>query len=376
MKMKLNVPALLCAALLLAGCASSLTDPETATPLTVSTAADMAAEYSAIRASEMAAPDENLINLDAQTSAALLAEYDAADETARAIDALVRSGEDIVVEDLGDGTVKVTRTWSVDDETTIKNVVVRPTKPLASDTGFVNGELTQNGSEQRFVNDVKTADMTVTIVWKLENESVYRYRLAREGEKFKLNGAFTANTVSEWDSLGALVSKTVSYVKPNLDGIPTVRTFTFTEVEIDGQTWRKIVSSDQAGYAIIKSTSPRIVEYYEDDGMLRLVVTHERVAGSGIVITREYWNNDSLVRTVTGSMRVSTTDGVITMKRSIGDKTFIATLEETDTGYLVTRDGVGYSVTFNADGTVTVQTDTSAWLVEYAADGSAVVTAL
>ncbi len=355
----------------LSGCTSAL-NGSGASEDNIALAAGIASDFAVMRASEMSSGNESLLSSDSQTMSAVLAEYEASSETARAL----QSGEDVTVEDLGDGTVRITRTWSIDDDEVVKNVVVRPVKPKADDPLFTNGELSQSGSEQRFVNDVKISDMTLTIVWKTDGTDAYRYHLVREGEKFKLNGAFTARTDSEWDASGALVQETVSYVKTDADGSPVARTFVFTEVTIDGIAYRKIVSSDRDGWAIVKSRNPRVVEYYDASGEKRLVVTHERVPLSGIAITRDYWKDGVLVRTESGTMRVSTSGGVMTMKKTVGGVTVTAAIEETGSGYTVTRNGVSYAVTFNPDGTVTVRTSSASFLVTFLANGETTITEL
>lgn len=372
-KLRLALP-IIAAALLFAACS---------TPgLANDTAADIAAvlsDYAAYRDANMTdASEDSVLSLDSQVAADVHARADALDESAKAFN--VGVDETVVVVDNGDGTVTVTRSWSVDEGAEMKLVVERPKKPESGDPSWTLDDasglflIVANATEERFVNDVKVSSAALTITWAKSVDTVYRYKLLREGETLKPAGTVAVRTLAEWSMDGKLVLKTVTYVKVGTDGMPVERSFTVESVVIDGTVYRKITTEDRDGYAIVKSQKPRVVEYYDAADRLVLVVTHERVTGLGIVITREWYENGAVVRTVEGSMRISVSDdGVVTIKREFGDRKVETSVEETENGYLVTRDGVEYSIS-SSGGITTIANGSGTWTVEWSPDGEAIVT--
>jgi hypothetical protein len=338
-------------------------------------AIDLAAaveDYKAYRSADLSDPAED-VALSADSQAEAEASRAAADfeASAKAIE-----GYGVTVVDNGDGTVTVTREAIIDDQTTLKFVLTRPKRPLPDDVRWDGGavtEIVESATETRYVNDVSIGEADITVTWKLEAGSVYRYRMLRQGETLKPAGTIAVSTETEWVPDGTLVSKTVTYTGVGRDGSIVTRTFSVESVEIGGVSYRKLTSEDRDGYAIVKSYSPRIVEYYRPDDTLFLIVTHERVIGTGIVVTRVWYHNGAPVRTVEGTIRIQAAGGVVTMIREIGGRRAEITIEETESGYMVTRGDSSYTISMDS-GVVTIVTADGEWTVTYGADGEAIVT--
>ncbi len=336
--------------------------------------ANVLGDFTAYRDADISSPsEETLLGFDSQADAAALeANVEAFDESSKALGD--GTGDSVDVVENADGTVTVTRSWSVDDGVIMKIVVTRGKKPALGDVRWIDDLIVDAASETRYVNDSRVSDASLSITWSKAGGTVFRYKLSRSGETLKPAGVVAVNTEAQWSADGTLVVKKVCYVAVGKDGLPVEKSFTVETIEIDGTAYKKISTEDREGYAIVKSQKPRLVEYYDDTGSLCLVVRHERIGGQGIVITRDWYENGIAIRTSTGSMRISVgDDGVVSIKRVFGRRTVITTIEETEGAYLVTRNGIAYSITLSL-GIATIVSDTGTWTVEWSADGTAVIT--
>jgi len=291
-------------------------------------------------------------------------------------------------EDLGDGTERITRTWTRWNGVAMKSVAIRMKAPATDDARWASGDIVdEDATETLYAGDLvnPVSEASLTITWKNEAGTVFVSSVFREGERIRVNGDFV-RTFTEWDADRRVVSMRVEYLR--VGQTVSARTIEYSYTYIDGvvvpsEIRMEIEGAD--GYALIFSVvDPRIVEWYRDadgDGDYEKVLKIEKVRNP---VTRElemirtsYTADGSVAGTSTVSAKVVVEDGQIRIvKTRANGSVYRIAVTETADGYTVDRNGTVYTVAVADDSSMTITADGASWFVEADENGAWVVTRL
>ena len=285
------------------------------------------------------------------------------DFVSRALEDALPSGK--TEEDLGDGRIRITRTWTSWNGIGMKSVMTRMKKPAELDTRWPEDIVDTGATEELFagdlINPVATARLTIT--WRKEETNIYVYSILREGERLKANGDFVT-TYTEWDSSLRIMVRKVEYLRVGENvAAKTIRyTYSYNGTEVVPAEIRFTVDGIE-GYGLILSVAdPRVLELYknmDDDPEEERFMRIERVRNTetGVLeTTRIRYNADgteqarNMVR-----VRVRVENGVVTVVRELPNgRYFRITITETADGYSIDRNGTVYTVVVNSDGSLLI----------------------
>ena len=306
------------------------------------------------------------------------------DAVARGLDDYGPSAK--TIEDLGNGTERITRTWTRWNGVDMKSVAVRMKKPAAADDwssgSIVDAAATETLYAGDLVNPVSEAELTIT--WKkAADATVYLYSVVRDGERIKANGDFV-KTFTAWDVAHRVASRRVEYLRVGQTVSARSIDYAYTyagDAIMPSEIRMETEGAD--GYALILSVAdPRIVEWYSDldgDGDFEKARRVEKVRDPDtreLGITRTAYAADgSETGTSTASARVVVEDGQIRVVRTRADgSVYRVTITETVDGYSIDRNGVVYAVTVDDDGSMTIAGPSASWFAEQDDGGAWIVT--
>lgn len=352
-----------------------------ATDDSVAELAASVAAYDISRTLDSAAETEYGLDASLSTSAG-----QADDAAARAVDDLAASAR--TVEDLGDGTERITRTWTRWNGVEMKSVAVRMKKPAAAAARWAAGDIVDAAAAETLyagdlVNPVSEASLTIT--WRNDSGTVFVCSVFRDGERIRANGDFV-RTLTEWDADRRVVSKRAEYLR--VGQAVSARTIDYTyayEGDSIVPSEIRMETEGVAGYALILSVvDPRVVEWYRDldgDGdyekALRVEKARDMVTRELDITRTAYAVDGSVAGTATVSARVIVEDGQIRVVRTRADgSTYRVIVTETADGYTIDRNGAVYSVTMEDDGSMTIDGSRGSWHVEQDDGGAWVVARL
>jgi hypothetical protein len=290
------------------------------------------------------------------------------------------------VEDLGDGTERITRTWTRWNGVAMKSVAVRMIKPASDDARWASGDIVdEDATETLYAGDLvnPVSEASLTITWKNEAGTVFVYSVLRDGERIRVNGDFV-RTFTMWDADHRVVSRRVEYLR--IGQTVSARTIDYSyaytgDAVVPSEIRMEIEGAD--GYALILSVAdPRIVEWYRDldgDGDHELALRIEKVRNP---VTREleitrtsYAADGSVAGTSTVSARVVVEEGQIRVVRPRANgSVYRVVVTETADGYTVDRNGTIYDVSIAESGSLTITGPNGSWLAEQDSSGAWVVT--
>ncbi len=287
-----------------------------------------------------------------------------------------------------DDSLTVTRTYDIWSGAQRTDKIIRPRKPKADWTAW-NGDLyVQDGIQiTSFINGVKVSEGTMSITWRKNGDQVSLAEIVKETHRIGRNGAIVKiDTVIDENGLW---TKTKYRIKVTSSGNLVVHKFTYEEFTgADGQVYTKIVRDDGSYAVIIQKKNPRIMKYYNADGILKMKVTETRDKSTGdLSVVKEIYDADgNLIATKNISFQYKYTgDEVVVTKTFDNGKQVTMTVQESDEGFIVNRNGFIYNVKFNEGNvaiydqnsnliaTVTFNSDGS-WTVIYADSSKAPVT--
>lgn len=311
------------------------------------------------------------------------------------LDAISRAYDDYASgtkteEDLGDGRIKITKTWTSWNGIAMKSEVIRLQKPEVTDNNWdVDGKIVDSAATETLyagdlVNPVSTAQLTIT--WrKTYDNNVYMFSMLKQGERIKANGDFV-RTYTEWDNLKRIVAKRVEYLRIGATvAEKTIRyTYTYLNENTIPDEIRFTVDGVEGYGLVLHISDPRILELYKDrneDGLdekcMRIERERDYTTGE-YVTTRIRYNADGTEQSrVTVRARIRVVNGEVTLVRTLpnGD-TLNITIIETADGYNIDRNGEFYTVTVKDDGSLIIINNTGAWQAVPGADGSWEITQL
>lgn len=292
------------------------------------------------------------------------------------------------VEDLGDGTERITRTWTRWNGVEMKSVAVRMKKPASDDARWASGDIIDDeATETLYAGDLvnPVSEATLTITWKNDAGTVFVYSVLRDGERIRANGDFV-RTFTAWDADRRVVSKRAEYLR--VGQTVSARTIDYTysyegDSVVPSEIRMEVEGAD--GYALILSVvDPRVVEWYRDldgDGDYEKALKVEKVRNlttRELEITRTAYAADgSVTGTSTVNAKVVVEDGQIRIVRTRADgSAYRVVVTETADGYSIDRNGAVYTVTVAEDGSMTVTGPNGSWFVEQDDGGAWIVTKL
>lgn len=276
---------------------------------------------------------------------------------------ITRQVDDMDTSTPTDDVVTVTRTEDYGFEADRIRILVRPLKPTTSAEwdSYSVGEtvhgwaedpvnsITQNGTIENLLGDVGISSGEVEATWAREGEVIFAEQIVRE----------TSNVVRPNVVHRSIVSQTVDGEtsitrEREVDG-EVVHSFTVEPYEDPdtGDILTKIVRDD-GGYAIVRQRgnragTPRIVEYYNTDDVLVMIVEERSVFAAGTVeSTRTFYGPDGEVtgtRVVTYSINyMEGEEDSVQVTRTVNGRTRIVTITESGEVYVVTMGGESYRI--------------------------------
>ena len=284
-------------------------------------------------------------------------------------------------EDTEDDTVTVTRSFDIWNGAAEKmEKIVRPRRPELSWSSWNGDTLVWTGEVTSFVDGVKIEEGTITVTWAKDEENIWVTQVVKEWQRLDRNGVVEKLVVSVEED--GSQTKTKYRIRLTQDGEIIVHSFTYVDIEEEGQIYMKIIRDDRS-YAIIRQKGnprigePRITEYYTPYDILRLRVTETRDGRTAHVV-QEFFNDDG---ELISTRRLDITfqflgDQIIITKTFEDGSEQHVLIEETADGYLVNRNGFVFTVKFTIDGiefysragewigTVTLNDD-GTWTVTY-----------
>lgn len=314
-------------------------------------------------------------------------------EPSLSVDAAYRGAEDLsasarLVEDLGDGIVRVTHEWTRWNGMAMKRVAVRMGEPAADDARWAAGDIVdEDATEALYAGDLinPVSEASLTITWKNEAGTVFVYSVLRDGERIRVNGDFV-RTFTMRDADRRVVSRRVEYLRIGQTVSARTIDYSYTyrgDAVVPSEIRMEIEGAD--GYALILSAAdPRIVEWYRDadgDGDYEKALRVEKVRNP---VTREleitrtaYAADGSIAGTSSVSARVVVEDGQIRIVRTRANGSlYRVVVTETADGYTVDRNGTVYTVAVADDGSMTITADGASWFADQDENGAWVVTGL
>ncbi|NOY08887.1 MAG: hypothetical protein GXP33_08600 [Spirochaetes bacterium] len=273
-----------------------------------------------------------------------------------------------------DDSLTVTRTYDIWSGAERTDKIIRPKKPKA-DWAAWNGDLyVQDGIQiTSFINGVKVSEGTMSITWRKSGTQVSLAEIVKETHRIGRDGAIVkVDTVIDENGLW---TKTKYRIKVTSSGNLVVHKFTYEEFTgADGQVYTKIVRDDGSYAVIVQKKNPRITEYYNADGILKVKVTETRDKSTGdLSVVKEIYDADgNLVATKNVSFQYKFLgDEVVVTKTFDNGKQVTMTIQESDEGFTVNRNGFVYNIKFNAGNVAIYDQDSNLIAtVTFNADGS------
>lgn len=308
-------------------------------------------------------------------------------------DAAYRGIEDLsasarLVEDLGDGTVRVTREWVRWNGVAMKRVAVRMKEPALDDIRWASGNIVDaDATEELYMADLANpvSSARLTITWKKVDATVFVYSLLRDGERLRVNGDFV-KTFTEWNADERIVNRRVEYLRIGASVAARTVTYAYTYEAGNVEPVQIRMAVDGVdGYALVLSVAdPRIMEWYRDvDGngtvekVLRIEKTRDPDSRELQISRTTYAADGSILSTTSTTAKVTVVDGVIKVVRTRANGTvYRISVAETADGYSVDRNGTIYTIAVAEDGSMTITADGASWFVEADENGAWVVTRL
>jgi len=301
------------------------------------------------------------------------------DSVSRALEDALPSAK--TEEDLGDGRLRITRTWTSWNGIAMKSIMIRMKKPSELDSRWPADIVDDKATEELYAGDLfnPIATVKLTITWRKQETNIYIYSILREGERLKLNGDFV-RTYTEWDSSARITSRRVEYLRiGETVSAKTIRyTYTYNGTEQVPAEIRFTIDGVEGYGLIISVADPRILELYknmDDDPEEERFMRIERVRNpeTGILeTTRIRYNADGTeqARNMV-QVRVRVENGVVTVVRELPNgKYHKITITETADGYIVDRNGRVYTVVVNNDSSLLITSASGTWLAVKNADGT------
>lgn len=198
-------------------------------------------------------------------------------------------------DDPEDDEIKITRVFERRSGETMTEILLRPLKPRFDWTSWdENNQIIQTGSTEVYLEDIKIKWGTLTALWQRTDTDVYLARLVREMDGVGRQGIIH-RTISEWDADG-LETRTQIRIRLSQQEEIIVHTLTFTDVDIDGVRYTKIIREDGAYVLVRKEVvpgDPRIVEHYDSNEVLRMRDTITIDAETRVkTVVRQYFDED------------------------------------------------------------------------------------
>ena len=277
-----------------------------------------------------------------------------------------------------DDTVTVTRTYDIWAGAQKQDKIVRPKKPGLDWAGWQDGLFVQKDiSITSFINGVKVSEGTMDVTWRQNGSDVNLAEIVKETHRIDRNGVVVkVDTVIDTDGLQ---TKTKYRIKVTASGDIVVHKFTYEEfIGDDGQVYTKIVRDDGSYAVILQKKNPRITEYYTAEGTLRMRVTETRDKSTGelSVVKEMYDASGNLIATKNVSFQYKFLGDVVVITKIFDNgKKLTMTVQESDEGYTVNRNGFVYSVKFEGSDVLIYDADSNLIAtVTFNSDGSLTVT--
>lgn len=261
-----------------------------------------------------------------------------------------------------DDTVTVTRTYDIWAGAQKMDKIVRPKKPGLDWDGWQDGLFVQKDiTVTSFINGVKVSEGTMDITWRQNGSSVTLAEIVKETHRIDRNGVVVkVDTVIDENGLQ---TKTKYRIKVTTSGDIVVHKFTYEEFTgDDGQIYTKIVRDDGSYAVILQKKNPRITEYYTTEGILRMKVTETRDKSTGeLSVVKEFYDaSGKLVNTKNVSFQYKFLgDEVVITKTFDNGKQLTMTVQESDEGYTVNRNGFVYNVKFDGSDVLIYDADSN-----------------
>jgi hypothetical protein len=288
--------------------------------------------------------------------------------------------------DTEDDVVSMTRTYDIwDGEAEKVEKITRPRIPETDWSSWEGDTLEWQGDVDFFVDGVKVKSGTLSVTWKKTDgggspppeEEVYVSKIVIELERIDKRGIIEKHVIIVNED-GSREETKYRVVVTNGEEV-VVHTLIFTEIEEGGEVYTKIIKDD-GSYTIVRNVwDPRIAEYYTPDDILRIITTEIR-EGKNLFVEKEFFNDDGeLIETRNIQYQfVFLGDEAIVLRKIIGGEEITIRIEESASGYRITRNGFVYYVHFTSDGieiynenmeliAIVVLNDEGTWEVERAA---------
>ncbi len=270
-----------------------------------------------------------------------------------------------------DDVITVTREADYGNGMVLVNEIVRPPRPgVSSDwDSFDNGsglegwtevpldQISQEGSESRRIGSVELASGDISAVWMREVDTIYASQIVKEMTRVSQPDVVRRTTITQ-DSAGES-----SLTRERLVDGAVVESFTVEPIEDpdSGEIWTQITRSD-GSYAVVREEGnrrgdPRIVYYYNADGVLLFSVEEVNQAFTGeIVSTRTFYDEDGeIVDTREVRYQVTYMEGdedAVEITRTAAGRTRTLTITESGDVYNIVIRGDTYRVRLADDGSV------------------------
>ena len=258
-------------------------------------------------------------------------------------------------DDPEDDEIKITRVFERMSGETLTEILIRPLKPRFDWTGWdENDQIVQTGSTEVYLEDTKIKWGTLTALWQRTDTDVYLARLVRELDGVGGLGIIH-RTISEWDADG-LETRTQTRIRLSKQEEIVVHTLTFTDEDIDGVIYTKILRED-GFYALVRKEinpgDPRVIEYYDSFDVLRiqLTITIDPETRAKTIV-RQYYDEEGneIGEPITAEVTYEYIDGKIVVTKIIGDRQIVISVrEDAENGYEIVRNGFTYYVVFAGD---------------------------
>ena len=238
--------------------------------------------------------------------------------------------------------------WLGEEKT---EIIERPLRPEADWTLWDNDTLVQEGTCEEYISSVKVASGTIKATWERKEGKVRLVKVEKEYIRLDRNGIIE-RTIIEIDENG-LESKSKIRIKVTEGNEIIIHSFVFEEIEENGILYTKIIGDD-GRYAIIRNKKdPRITEHYNADDLLLRISTETRDTENNVlnIEVKIFAPDGSIIDTkniTVGYKFIGNT--VIITKTFDNNREVIISIEESDNGYSVNKNGLIYSVVFIENG--------------------------
>ena len=337
--------------------------------------ADIVDEYLAIKvASDLEGTDDDLYEDENRSTSSSLSST-LTSNTTRELDDNGTPG------DPTDDTITVTRIRTEWNGLTTRHVVTRPPRPTVANAWDSVWDLDlryrQEGSIAVYLGDFTAPHRsgTTSALWEKRSEVVL-VELTNSVEHLDGSGAVIEAVVTIDPETGRRSRTETRYRVVGQDTV--VVSVSTSEETIDantGESVHRVVSDRREGYALVRHRDDsRIIEFYDNNDVLEVVVTQTRNETTGrLEVRRDFYLEGEIVRSVEGSVRYLLEDGVLTIVRERADGVSrTVTVTESERGFTIVRDGVTYTVVVE-NGTMTIEFDRGIFTVQRATNGEWIV---